>query len=40
MERSKVYFTNFHTNMRENLQQKLSRLLLTAGMDKLPLEGK
>ena len=38
MERSKVYFTNFHTTLRENLQQKLSRLLLTAGMDKLPLE--
>ena len=40
MERSKVYFTNFHTTLRENLQQKLSRLLLTAGMDKLPLENK
>lgn len=40
MERSKVYFANFHTTLRENLQQKLSRLLLTAGMDKLPLENK
>ncbi|MGM9554788.1 MAG: DUF362 domain-containing protein [Faecousia sp.] len=40
MERSKVYFTNFHTTLRENLQQKLSRLLLTAGLDKLPLENK
>lgn len=40
MEHSKVYFTNFHTPLRENLQQKLSRLLLTAGMDKLPLENK
>ncbi len=40
MERSKVYFTNFHTTMRENLQQKLARLLLTAGLDKLPLENK
>lgn len=39
MERSKVYFTSFHTNMQENLQQKLSRLLLTAGMDQIDFAG-
>ena len=40
MERAKVYFTNFHTTMQENLQQKLSRLLLTAGMDKIDFQNK
>lgn len=40
MERAKVYFTNFRTTMQENQQQKLARLLLTAGLDRLPLEGK
>ncbi|MDR0890225.1 MAG: DUF362 domain-containing protein [Oscillospiraceae bacterium] len=40
MEKSKVYFTNFHTTTRENQQQKLARLLLSAGMDRLPLENK
>ena len=33
MAASKVYFTTFHTTLEENIQQKLSRLLLTAGMD-------
>lgn len=37
---SKVYFTNFRTGTRENIQQKLSRLLLTAGMDQIDFEGK
>lgn len=40
MEKSKVYFTTFHTTMQENLQQKLSRLLLTAGMDQIDFAGK
>ncbi len=40
MDKAKVYFTDFHTTLQENLQQKLSRLLLTAGLDKLPLQGK
>ena len=40
MAPSKVYFTNFHTTLQENLQQKLSRLLLTAGLSDLPLENK
>ena len=31
MAASKVYFTTFHTTLEENIQQKLSRLLLTAG---------
>lgn len=40
MERAKVYFTSFHTKMRESIQEKLTRLLLTAGLDKLPLKNK
>ena len=35
MAASKVYFTTFHTTLEENIQQKLSRLLLTAGMDQI-----
>ena len=37
---AKVYFTNFHTTLQENLQQKLSRLLLTAGMDTIDFDKK
>lgn len=37
---SKVFFTDFHTTLQENLQQKLSRLLLTAGMDTIDFENK
>ena len=37
---AKVYFTNFHTTLQENLQQKLSRLLLTAGMDSIDFDKK
>ena len=32
MEKSKVYYTNFHTTFRENLPQKLKRLITKAGM--------
>ncbi|WP_124067917.1 DUF362 domain-containing protein [Clostridium sp. E02] len=32
MEKSKVYYTNFHTTFQENLPQKLARLIKTAGM--------
>ena len=32
MEKSKVYFTDFHATFRENLPQKLARLIKTAGM--------
>jgi len=37
---SKVYFTDFRASYSENLLQKLTRLMKTAGMDKLPFEGK
>lgn len=40
MEKSKVYFTNMHTTSHENLQQKLRRLIKTAGMDKIDFERK
>ena len=40
MQKAKVYFTNMHATMEENLQQKLSRLIKTAGIDKLDLEKK
>lgn len=40
MERSKVYFTNMHTTSRENLPQKLSRLIKTAGIDQIDFNKK
>lgn len=40
MAQSEVYFTTFHTTYRENLQQKLMRLMLTAGMDRIDFENK
>ena len=40
MEQAKVYFTNFETTMEENIQQKFSRLLLTAGLDQIDFENK
>ena len=40
MEKAKVYFTTFRTSLQENLQQKLMRLMLTAGMDKIDFENK
>ena len=40
MEKSKVYFTDMHTTSRENLQQKLRRLIMTAGIDKIDFSRK
>lgn len=40
MEKSKVYFTNMHTTSKENLQQKLSRLIKTAGIGEIDFERK
>lgn len=40
MERSKVYFADFRTTLTENLQQKLTRLLKAAGMDKIDFDKK
>lgn len=37
---SDVFFTDFHATPRENLLQKLKRLLVKAGMDKMDLDGK
>jgi len=37
---SKVYFTNFRATPRENLPQKLARLVKTAGMQNLDFENK
>jgi len=39
-EKSNVYFTDFRTEFPENLQQKLTRLLKTAGMDTIDFDGK
>ena len=40
-ERSKVYFGDFRApTFRENLTQKLARLILTAGIDEIDMEGK
>jgi len=40
MEKSKVYFTNMHTTSKENLQQKLSRLIKTAGIGQIDFNKK
>jgi uncharacterized Fe-S center protein len=40
MEKSKVYFTNMHTTMKENLQNKLSRLIKTAGIGQIDFDKK
>ncbi len=40
MEQAKVYFTSFETTMEENIQQKFSRLLLTAGLDQIDFKDK
>ena len=40
MEKSKVYFTDMHVTMNENLQQKLTRLIKTAGISQIDLEKK
>lgn len=40
MEKSKVYFTNFRATIRENIQQKLVRLMKTAGMDTIDFDKK
>lgn len=40
MEKSKVYFTDMHTTMKENLQQKLTRLIKTAGISQIDFSKK
>jgi len=40
MKKSKVYFTDMHTTVRENLQQKLGRLIKTAGIGEIDFEKK
>lgn len=40
MEKSRVYFTNMHTTSNENLQQKLSRLVKAAGINKIDFDRK
>ncbi|WP_088224765.1 DUF362 domain-containing protein [Desulfosporosinus sp. FKB] len=40
MEKSKVYFTNLHTTINENLQQKLNRLIKTAGIQQIDFDKK
>ena len=40
MEQAKVYFTNFRCRPGVNQQQKLEKLMLAAGMDKIDFEGK
>ena len=40
MEKSKVFFTNMHTTLQENLPQKLRRLILSAGIEQIEFERK
>ena len=40
MEKSKVYFANFRATVQENIQQKLARLMKTAGMDTIDFDKK
>ncbi|MBW9153022.1 DUF362 domain-containing protein [Clostridium estertheticum] len=40
MEKSKVYFTDMHATLKENLQQKLTRLIKTAGIGQIDFNKK
>ncbi|MDP4108578.1 MAG: DUF362 domain-containing protein [Bacillota bacterium] len=40
MSKSKVYFTDMHATLEENLLQKLARLVKTAGIEKIDFENK
>lgn len=40
MEKSKVYFTDFHTKLGEGLPTKLKRLMHAAGVDGIDMDGK
>lgn len=40
MEKSKVYFTDMHVTFKENLQQKLKRLIKTAGIGEIDFNKK
>jgi len=40
MNKSKVYFADFHTTTNENLQQKFSRLIRTAGISEIDFDKK
>ena len=40
MEKAKVFYTDFRTTSRENLMQKLHRLVLTAGIKEIDFEDK
>ena len=40
MEKSPVYFTDFHATFTENLPQKLARLILAAGIEKINFKNK
>ena len=40
MEKSKVYYTNFRAKLGEGLPLKLQRLIRTAGIDQIDMEGK
>ena len=39
-EKAKVYFADFRADWRENLPQKLARLVRTAGFDTIDMDGK
>ena len=40
MDKAKVYFTDMRTTFEENLPQKLTRLLKTAGIGQIDFRGK
>ena len=40
MEKSKVYYTDFRAKLGEGLPLKLQRLLRTAGIDQIDMDGK
>lgn len=40
MQKSKVYFTDMHATLQENLQQKLTRLIKMAGIGEIDFENK
>ena len=40
MEKSKVYFTDFRTQLGVSITEKLKRLIRRAGIGTIPMEGK
>lgn len=40
MDKAKVYYCDFHADLQQNLLQKLEKLIITTGIDKIDFKGK